>query len=1249
MIKQSVNTFIKGMVKDIDKSVMSKDSYLDALNFRTVTSEGSSSGAFENIKGNKLISSLYGFNDLFVCGSVRLRDYVVIFMTTNTGVPVHGVGQNIIFKVYINNTTEEINGIPWILYNDNTNAGVGTDTLDFSTMYPIKAIARYETPNIQKVYFTDGYNNLRYIDIGKNLTITGEAYLSNNYMPTSMFEFLPEFIPSKPTLKDIVGGTLMSGMVQYSYQLYRINGAETAFSPVSGMIHIVTDNDFAASTINYKGDGESIETGKGCKISIVNSNSGYDRLRLVRIHYSTLNSIPVINVASEIEITTSPSTIEVIDVGETINSLTLDEFTISSTELFTCEDIATKDNRLFAANIKKSDFKSNQSVEDFDARAVRYKSNQTSYVDINNYPTNDDGINPFNDPGNDGNSAYAYKYQANGTTIGAEGLNVKIDFETELIVLDNSNIPTSFSTTSDSSSYSNFASPWMDGKLSWQRDEVYRLFVVWKNTRSQESSPQWIIDLRMPSMHDDDFTNTSGATVYPSVLTDNDEVNNITYTHILRPRILFKNKPADAVSCQIYRVKRDKSDRSIITQGLALPSKLESSTNYPDISNVVIPTSDSINLIKLVSPEINILKNISKSSNDYIEYITYFSRVLTTNDEVGTFHRRIYKLVENTKVSYNLNNISTIGDIIPISPSSAIDATNIVMIDAKPYLNYNQDGSHTYSKGSSGLLVSYNNTSWSAEGTAFCLVNYKSNIFGSQYGGNTFESRSLNVGIPCSDIIATLNTWNSIKYGDTFINYFDVSTMLVDLAQSYGSDSVAESIYIPLESSVNCDLRHDTSSSHANFTGYTALSVMRQEYAGTHSRTVGPSTVYYNQKDDLYLYNTIYSQQTSAQYALSSMIDVSTETTFDCLVKASNIKYNGENSDSWTKFNLNEEIEVDANYGPIKALNVINDKLLYWQEDAFGILSVNDRSLIQDASSSQLVLGTGGILARYDYVSSTVGILNKFSLVNSDSTVYWFYDKDTSIYRFNNKLSNLSKEKGMWSWFNNNYNSSQIVHGVFDRKYNEILFTFFGVTNGTIGFSEQTDEFEPFRSFVPRMYIDGKEFYISVIDSTDPVTSLFYYHNSDINQRCEFYGTIYPSTVKILYNADYLYTKIFDNIMYISNAFDEDTDVEQYGITFDKVRCYNDYQNSDWVTLTYPTNIMRRDRGWTITVPRNLVDHTYTTSPDIFTDLDTGGTTKVWKERIRDKYMILDLSFDNNNDTRFVVPFIGCKYRLSYR
>ena len=73
---------------------------------------------------------------------------------------------------------------------------------------------------------------------------------------------------------------------------------------------------------------------------------------------------------------------------------------------------------------------------------------------------------------------------------------------------------------------------------------------------------------------------------------------------------------------------------------------------------------------------------------------------------------------------------------------------------------------------------------------------------------------------------------------------------------------------------------------------------------------------------------------------------------------------------------------------------------------------------------------------------------------------------------------------------------------------------------------------------------------------------------------------------------------------------------------------------------------MRRERGWTIAIPRNMVDHNYDTSPDIFTGL---AETRDWPERIRDKYMVLDLLFDNSTADRFVVPFIGVKYRISYR
>jgi hypothetical protein len=136
----------------------------------------------------------------------------------------------------------------------------------------------------------------------------------------------------------------------------------------------------------------------------------------------------------------------------------------------------------------------------------------------------------------------------------------------------------------------------------------------------------------------------------------------------------------------------------------------------------------------------------------------------------------------------------------------------------------------------------------------------------------------------------------------------------------------------------------------------------------------------------------------------------------------------------------------------------------------------------------------------------------------------------------------------------------------------------------------------------------------------------------------------------MLYNDGYPTTKVFDTVEYVSTSYDETTDIEQYGITFDKIRCYNDYQNSDWIDLTYPVTIMRRERGWACIVPRNLVKTDYTSSADIFdaANIDSTGT-KTWHERIRDKYMVLDLSFDNLSQTRFVVPFVGMKYRISYR
>lgn len=1485
MIKESINTFIKGMNKDIDKSVISKDSYLDAFNFRITTSKGSSSGALENIKGNKHIAEHiltsagaivatkeylvisepvqydsvdYHVGDIFtgiamigtytgtgkvldlehadmlpknqlVCGACRLRDYIILFTTSNTSTPVHGVGRNMIYKLVVNKTTESVSSLT-LLYDDNLNTGAGTDTLDFSIANKIKALSKYETPNIQKVYWTDGYNHLRYANVSNPLTTDGQAYSApGDYMATAMFDFLPLFNPTKPVLNDIVSGQLFSGVVQYSYQLYKINGATTSFSPVSDPIHIVSTGDFKSNTNYYFGDEASVNTGKGCKLKIDVDTVGYDRLRLIRIHYSTLNQVPVISVATELEIDTAGGTIYTTDTGDIVDTLTLDEFNILSTELFTCEDIAIKDNRLFAANIEKSEFV----IDDFDSRVIRYRTwndpadvihhagavtpqdqlvhgveatfsyiddntveieiaSLSSYIPIvapnvitavnsvtssvaagniiagtyedvggpgvaysaawdnytisnvtylgdtltfridrtagnmfanfvlletgsveqiiinydwdeypsstdamvtdlvsgdltisvplsddqvgwanagwdttdlaNTFPVNHDAINVFNNPVNDGSAEYGYKYQYDGVTLGAEGPNIKIDFVTSDFYLDTSNNHSTFyavcPTDVNDLSYQNYASPWKAGKLSWQRDEVYRLFAVFGNGRNQLSLPQWICDLRMPSFHDGTSVNSSAASIEPWKIASKEGGTGYVESCSLHPRIYFKDMPANATFAKIYRVRRERQDRFVVTQGFAIPSYLDGTVYRPAQADTVLLATDDINLIKLVSPEVNVTQNISLRSNDYVEYITSYNTNTTnyedTNEAAGD--GEIIKLLTNTRVPYVANTKSTINDAIMISPESSVTSDGIT-INSLQYCNFNEEATPTAAKGCTGYLINYVNNSFSAEGVRHVIVNYKSNVYGSQYGGHTYEDRLTNISIPCSDIITTTATWHNIEYGDTFINYFDVRSLLADLSAANQAATWAETLYIPLESSVNCDLLHSKEMRHVYPNPYTPT-LLLQEYAGTHSLTYEII-----QTTPLYQYNTVYSQQTTSQFAVSSMLDLSTETQFDCLIKASNVKYTGELSDSWTKFSINEEIEVDSNHGEVRALNVIQDKLLFWQENAFGVLSVNPRSLIQDDSSAQLVLGTGGVLDRYDYISITIGILDKFAIVNSGSAIYWFYDKNYSIYKFDNQITNLCKDKGLWSWFKNNYSSLYKVHGIYDKEYNDVIFTLYKLsdkTGHTISFNEQTDQFVSFYNFIPYMYIDNGDHYLGVnfitgVHVTNSYTTLFY-HNSAISPRSRFNSLLsasdadllhtYPSTIKLMYNEGYPATKVFDNIQYVSNAYNETTDVEQYNITFDKIRCYNDYQNTDWFTLTYDSTVTRKERGWSLAVPRNLVNVGYASSPDIFSAL---ATTKDWGERIRDKYMILDLYFNNISKTRFVVPFMGTRYRISYR
>lgn len=198
----------------------------------------------------------------------------------------------------------------------------------------------------------------------------------------------------------------------------------------------------------------------------------------------------------------------------------------------------------------------------------------------------------------------------------------------------------------------------------------------------------------------------------------------------------------------------------------------------------------------------------------------------------------------------------------------------------------------------------------------------------------------------------------------------------------------------------------------------------------------------------------------------------------------------------------------------------------------------------------------------------------------------------------------------------------------------------------TIAYNDFIDAYTSFYSFVPSVYVND----LSNIFSPSSNLNDLYLH--DINDHGVFYdSTPYPSKVTLLINPSPADTKIFDNYEIVSESIDLATGVNEPNDLFNKIRLYNDYQNTDFQfmpldTITGKEVAKRKERTWNISNLRNRVLYT-TANPDIFTDLSVND--KVFGERMRDKYMFVDLIYNNRNNYRYIFHSFKSSIRKSAR
>lgn len=317
------------------------------------------------------------------------------------------------------------------------------------------------------------------------------------------------------------------------------------------------------------------------------------------------------------------------------------------------------------------------------------------------------------------------------------------------------------------------------------------------------------------------------------------------------------------------------------------------------------------------------------------------------------------------------------------------------------------------------------------------LTNLRQQI--TPYGGYSFINRLTNIYYGDGNYFESKNEWNTVFDGDCHVETFEYTSMhKVYGAYKNGNELQFPNTHmitysIPTESNIWCKFQH----------GWTFSSNARDNYASFIQAEPCEITEAYVQKEPEYVYNSVYSvYNTSVPLAVYDDLNPQDyNKTIDTRVYYSDLKQNDEIIDSWCKFRSSNFIDVDQEYGPITDICTFKNVLTFCQEQSFGVLSVNDRSIATDNSGQNIVLGTGGVLDRYDYYSNTYGMhKQQFCSACTTGGLYWFDSHNNVICLFDGQSVVQLSKQGKVQNILNKYKKDNNFKVFYNNRYNEVIF-----------------------------------------------------------------------------------------------------------------------------------------------------------------------------------------------------------------
>ena len=268
---------VNGLDRDRGVNIQNQDKLYDALNIRITPTEDSQYFIISNEKGNLKLDFQFLGNYI---GKAILNNYLIVFTEYN--------GENIIYRVDVkNNTTIE-------LYKGN---------LQMSSDHPIETVSIYENENIQKVYWTDGVNQPRVINITTD-SLKRSTWNNNSF----------DFVTNLKLEENVIiqseftaNGAFQAGTIQYVLSYFNKYSQETNMFYISSVLPLSNED---------RGGEVNSNVNISYKIIIDNPDQDFDFIRIYSIYRSSENSDPIVKKVMDLD----TSNLQEIDLSKDENN-----------------------------------------------------------------------------------------------------------------------------------------------------------------------------------------------------------------------------------------------------------------------------------------------------------------------------------------------------------------------------------------------------------------------------------------------------------------------------------------------------------------------------------------------------------------------------------------------------------------------------------------------------------------------------------------------------------------------------------------------------------------------------------------------------------------------------------------------------------------------------------------------------------------------------------------------------------------